>query len=445
MPDNAGCTVSTVQYLTTPPGRELLENVEHLSSAAPMNVACIARLRRRWPAQYIHAAAIVCECHRRAAADAGKFPPSPANPQRFWAVPEALQQATSRAVAAHKATRFAAAMPGQIILDACCGIGGDSLGLADAGPVVAVEADSLRAWLARRNALATPTRHAINVIQADIRDVPLQLSSIAGFHIDPARRSHGRRSFRYEDMFPGPSTIEMLIRNIPHGAIKLSPAVDFSHLPPGHLELIGENRVTVQAVLWTGKIAATLGPTARTATLLINNSPPWSITGQPETITRLCPPATWIYEVDGAVIRSGLGPELLLRISCAAVTIDGGYITSDELLIHPALAAFRVRHVMPYLERSLRRWLAENKIHAPATAACLEIKTRGGLGLDTDALQRRLKNFGPWTILIYRAANGIAAAITQRYVATTPSGSLQLPHSTLLAHPPGYEAPADSP
>ncbi len=427
LPDNAGCTLPAVQFLATPSGRDLLEAVEQSTDAAHMEVASIAHLRRRWPAQYIHAAVTICECHRRASAAAGKFPADHTNPGLFWAVPEALQQATSRAVAAHKATRFAAAMPGSLILDACCGIGGDALGLANAGRVLAVEVDPLRAWLAQRNTMAGNARYPITVLQADIRRAPFLLSSIGGFHIDPARRNRGRRYAMYEDMLPGPDTIEMLIREIPHGAIKLSPATDFSRLPPGHLELIGENRVTVQAVLWTGKIAATLDPTARSSTVLTNHRPPWSLTGKPETVTRLFLPAKWIYEVDGAVIRSGLCPELLRRISCAAVTIDGGYITSTDHLTHPALTAFRVCHVMPYSERNLRRWLAENKIHSAGTSGCLEIKTRGGLGLDTDALQRQLKDFGPWTILIYRAENGITAAITQRYLTTPESDSLTLP------------------
>ncbi|NNM87212.1 MAG: hypothetical protein HKL95_01700 [Phycisphaerae bacterium] len=426
MPDNTGCTLASVHFLTTPGGRELLESVERIADIAHMDVASIAHLRRRWSAQHIHAATTICECRRRASADTGKFFASHMSPHEFWAVPEALEQATSQAVAAHKATRFAAAMPGSLILDACCGIGGDAFGLAAAGPVLAVEVDPLRAWLAHHNTRAIKTRHPLTVIQADIRQAPFQISSIAGFHIDPARRSGGRRSPRYEDMFPEPAIIEALIRQIPCGAVKLSPATDFSKLPPGHLELISENRVTVQAVLWTGKIAATLDSTARSATIIRKHRPPWSITGKPESITRLFPPATWIYEVDGAVIRSSLCPELLRRVSCSALSNDGGYITSVNDLTHPALTAFRVSHVMDYSPRNLKHWLGENKIPTASAGGCIEIKTRGGLGIDTDALQRRLKDFGPWTILIYRGINGITAAITQRPSAQPASDSIHV-------------------
>ncbi len=431
LPDNAGCVLPAVQFLASSSGRDLLDAVEGFPDPTRIDVASIARLRHRWPAQYIHAAATICGCRRIALAEFGKFPAAHIQTREFWAVPEALQQATSLAVARHKASRFAAAMPGELILDACCSIGGDTLGLAHSGPVVAVEADPLRAWLAQCNTRAIKARYPITVIQADIRQAPVRLHSIAGFHIDPARRNRGRRSSRYEDMFPGPAIIEMLIREIPHGAIKLSPATDFSRLPPGHLELISEDRVTVQAVLWTGKIAAALTPTARSATVLASHHLPWSISGLPETITKLFPPANWIYEVDGAVIRSGLCPELLRRVGCGAVTLDGGYITSADHLTHPALTAFGVRHVMPYSERNLRRWLTENKIHPTSHSGCVEIKTRGGLGLDTDALQRRLKDFGPWTILIYRAGSGITAAITQRVSTPPASDALNLTQRTL--------------
>ena len=427
-PDNSGCTLASVQFLTTPGGRELLESVERFTDIARLDVASIAHLRRRWSAEHIHAATTICECRRRALADTGKFAATHISPREFWGVPEALEQATSQAVAAHKAKRFATVMPGALILDACCGLGGDAMGLADASRVLAVEADPLRAWLAQRNSLATKTGHPITVIQADIRQVPFRLSWVAAFHIDPARRTHGRRSCLYKDMFPGPSIIEMLIQKIPSGAVKLSPASDFSQLPPGHLELISENRVTVQAVLWTGKIAATLGPTARSATVITNHRPSWSITGQPEAITRIVAPAIWIYEVDGAVIRSKLCSELLRRLDCNAVTLDGGYITSANHLSHPALTAFSVCHVMPYSERHLARWLAENEANTTGTSGHVEIKTRGGMGLDTDALQRRLKDFGPWTILIYRAENGITAAITRRYSTTPVSDAPPTPH-----------------
>lgn len=421
IPDNAGCTWASVQFLTTPSGLELLEAVEHLTDPARIGVAALAHLRRRWPAQYIHAATTVCDCRRRALANGGKFSALCMASRNFWAVPEALQQATSPAVAAHKATRFVSVMPGSLILDACCGIGGDALGLAAVSPVLGLEADPLRAWCAQQHAAAVQTRYPITVIQADIRHPPLPLSSIAGFHIDPARRSGGRRSQHYADMFPGPDIIASLMREIPGGAVKLSPAVDFSHLPPGHLELISENRVTVQAVLWTGKIAAALGPGSRSATVLATGNPSFSITGKPEKITRLFSPAAWIFEVDGAVTRSGLCPELLRSVSANPVTIDGGYITSAEPIQHPALTPFRVCHLMHYSERNLKRWLTENKSHAPRASGCIEIKTRGGLDLDANALQRRLGDFGPWTILIYRADNAITAAITQRPSAVPPS------------------------
>ncbi len=59
-----------------------------------------------------------------------------------------LEQATDEVVAAYKAGRFP---PGRLMVDFCCGIGGDLLALASRGPVLGVDRDPVLALLAGAN------------------------------------------------------------------------------------------------------------------------------------------------------------------------------------------------------------------------------------------------------------------------------------------------------
>ena len=99
--------------LTTEPGQKLLAEVSRVPLPGP---ADIARWRKQASASAVAAALRLVACRARAKA---KF----SRADRMWLDPVGLQQATSEAVARHKATRFG----GQVVADLCAGIGGDAL------------------------------------------------------------------------------------------------------------------------------------------------------------------------------------------------------------------------------------------------------------------------------------------------------------------------------
>ncbi|NNM85087.1 MAG: hypothetical protein HKL96_04930 [Phycisphaerales bacterium] len=421
-PDNAGVTPALLRWLESPQGQACRAAVlVELHQSKSLQVRQIAALRRSWSQPQLHAAIALVQSQLTACQPRGKF--CELGRQDFWAVPEALQQATSYAVACHKARRFQTLGAATPIIDFCSGIGGDAIGLAASLPVLAVERDPVRARLLWHN--LQEAHFPAAAIQADVDTPFYNAAKAAAFHIDPSRRQGPKRLIRWADMTPGPATLLNLITTFDAGAIKLSPAVDFESLPPGHIELISDHGTTVQAVLWTGKLAEPSGPTLRTASVLSGDGPTWTITGRPRPCQALALPNRFVFEVDGAVTRAGLAAELIGQLAAnapgtaplTAITIDGGYLTAQAPLRHPALTAFETLDVLPFDQARLQARLGSGGTSSAGASAIVEVKTRGGLDLNTDDLQRRWQKIArcSCTVLIFRAASaGVMAAICNR-------------------------------
>jgi hypothetical protein len=248
----------------------------------------------------------------------------------------------------------------------------------------------------------------------------------AWVHIDPARRSAGRRSPQYEDLIPGPDFLEKLFARCHGGIIKLSPAVDFESLPQGHLELVSHRGSVVQALLWLGpfpEAAAT-----RTATLLVDSLPGWSFCAVPETVSPQPVPflhnpptdqTVFFYELDGTLTRAGLAAPFARENQLLPVTIDGGYLVGQPgapLLHHPALTAFQIFAVVPFSIDRVAHALVQLPSPAPGS---VEVKSRGHpAGVDTDRLQAAWSKLGvsAYTVLLFRHADDTLAVIASRQV-----------------------------
>jgi hypothetical protein len=318
-------------------------------------------------------------------------------------------------VARHKAGRFAEAGATEIA-DLCAGIGGDAMALAQVAPVTAVDMSAARVLCLRWNVEASAVRFPVTTVTGDVRAVLPSLPIGAAFHIDPARRSEGRRLARYEDLIPGPAVLAEVVGRFAGGAMKLSPAVEFETLPPGHLELISHHRTVVQAVLWTGTLAARFPPNTRTATLVRQGGAPVSFTAEPKPAVigaSEWEPAPYLYEVDGAFTRAGLAGPLAEALSLRPLTTDGGYLWGRDCCPHAALTGFAVVETVRYSEERVAAALRQ----AGGEPGAVEVKTRGGLpGIDTDRLQKLWTKKIPVrrTVLIYRRGEDILATIADR-------------------------------
>lgn len=414
IPDDLACTVAGLNYLQTVPGKALTAAVtRRLAQEKTIAVADVALWRREHPECAVPCAIAISQCRLKGA---DKFP---GKSNELWAVPEALQQATSARVAAYKAQRIAELAQPKIVLDLCCGIGGDMLALSRIAPVLAMDISMVRVWMAHHNALVFPEKYRVMAVQGDLQNFPVHLTSGIFVHMDPARRSDGKRNYDFSATHPAPSVLLRILEKAYAGVIKLSPAVNFSTLPTGHLELISENGTVVQALLWTGSVGTKLGENKRTATV-IDRRTTWSIC---ESSTDCAPPELhayqpekWLYEIDGAVTRSGLAVALAKAITLRWLSPDGGYMTGPQYLHHPALAAFEVHDHFAYTESELFKKLKHACTKYPPAVGTIEVKTRGGLGLNTDQLQKQLSKIChcDLTVLIYRCAHGKACIIARR-------------------------------
>ncbi|GIW72318.1 MAG: hypothetical protein KatS3mg102_1860 [Planctomycetota bacterium] len=246
------------------------------------------------------------------------------------------------------------------------------MALAAVLPTYAFDRLPLRAWMAARNA-------GCPAAAADVTTLRLRGEV---FHLDPARRAEGRRLHRYAQLRPGPAFIERLLAANPTGAIKLGPGVELAELPLAgerELEVIGEGRGLVQAVLWAGRLARQ--PGARTATRLPAGR---SFSARPAPVP-LAPLGRYLHAVDPAIERAGLLGALAAELGLGALHPRVALLSAERIHASPWLVPFEVLEAMPWGER--RVGLALRALGAGRGR--LEVKTRG-FAEHASALARRL-------------------------------------------------------
>ena len=309
---------------------------------------------------------------------------------------ELLQQCSSLRLANYVGRQMAAmAAPAAEVLDLCCGLGGDAIGLAAAGLEVSgydisPEAVVCSAHNARAAGVAGRTKFAT----ADVTQ--LDIPSDAIVHIDPSRRSKGRRVVGLSELSPAEDFLRSLTQNTAGGAMKLSAAMDFSELadwPDIRLEYVSEDGVCKQLVVWwspDGADAPARGATAvwgemgapQSESILADASPaplaevgPWLIEPGPEVIAA--------HAVDALAARNNLWrayPGMLWLFGAGPV--DSHLARSYEIL-----------QTVPGREREIR--IALKKLGA----GLVEVKSRG-VSINTDALQRRLRGKGDRRLVV---------------------------------------------
>lgn len=371
----------------------------------PPSPALLTRLRKQWPHDVVHAAIELTRACQRATV---KFP----HRADLIADIAGLEQATSDHVAEHKAKRFAKAMPSRIV-DFCCGIGGDAMRLQIICPVIAIDRDPLRAWMAAQNARCETI--ATDVESLDLHEFLETTGTL--FHIDPSRRDEGagsKRAWKLNEYRPGPAFLRRLLAIFPDGAIKLGPGVDLDTLidiAPTHtteVEIINENGTLVQAVLWCGKLAER--PGERTATRL-DATGATRYSGVPSPIPQSASAAFTGYLLvpDPAIERAGLVGTLAAKLGIQSPFPPLGLLCADAPVDSPWFATFEVFGEMPWRIPAIRTWLKAND------GGIVEVKTRGG-AVETDKAQRELRGSGNTTYTVFglRMGRSRRAIITRR-------------------------------
>ncbi|MBC7819957.1 MAG: class I SAM-dependent methyltransferase, partial [Planctomycetaceae bacterium] len=202
------------------------------------------RLRNEFPDEVVRAALILRDLRQKATASK-KF----ARADQMWFTPTGLEQATAELVARHKAKRFEGP-----VWDYCCGIGGDSLALAERGEVYSVDLDPAMCLRTEWNAAAYGVGERVHTVVADVSQ-PGRREGL--LHIDPDQRPGGQqRMRRVEDCSPNLDVLRGLMSVFRGGAIKLSPASNFGgKFSNVEIELVSLHGECKEATIWFGDLA----------------------------------------------------------------------------------------------------------------------------------------------------------------------------------------------
>jgi SAM-dependent methyltransferase len=308
---------------------------------------------------------------------------------------DGLEQATAEPVAAHRARRFATA-GATTVADLGCGIGGDALALAATGAhVVAVDREWLHATMTGANAAVYGVAHRLLPVQADLLELaPLPADA---FFFDPARRAGGgprdapaRRLRSVDEYRPPLSLIDAWRPLVPHGAVKVSPGIDYAELPPdAEVEFVSFEGEVREGVLWFGGLR---GAAQRRATILPAGETLSDADGPGEA--PVGPPRAYLYEPDGAIIRAHLVTQLAGRLGAALLDPTIAYLTADLAQVTPFARCFQIEEAFPFQLKHLRQELRRRGVGR------VTIKKRGS-PLDPDDLRQALKLRGDAHMILF--------------------------------------------
>ncbi len=369
--------------LVTPLGRQALGAARELLDAD--RLAAITALRERYEPTLAADALSQAALRRRAE---GKFG------EQAWLMfftPAGLEQATRPIVAARRAARLG---PAARVADLGCGIGSD-LRHFPAG-ATGVELDAETAACAALNAPSA------RVVTGDARD--FDLSTVDTVFCDPARRSGSRRLWRPADYSPPWDWVVSLPERISRTVLKLAPGIDQSLLPQGcELELVSVDGDVVEAAAWCGPLARV----PRRATV-IRKGVAHELTGTGQELAPVGKAKAYVYDPDGAVVRSHLVAEFASTVDGVLADPEIAYVYNSTYVENVFSRAFEIDEIMPFSLKRLRAALRARGVGR------LEILKRGS-AVDVEALRRDLRLSGPAaaSLILTRMAGAPMAIIAR--------------------------------
>ena len=310
------------------------------------------------------------------------------------------------------------------VLDMTCGLGFDSLAMAQAGlQVTCIERDASVAALASFN-LRNSSAH---VIHADATDYLVE-SNIDVVFVDPARRDpyaarkadgSSYRIFNPDEWSPSWSFIQALSERVPVVA-KVAPGISDEALGDWDCQWISADGDLVEA------LASSSGTGQRSATLLSSTAAESHLIPGGDT-TKHSALGQWLIIPDAALIRAS-------ALNYLAATINGGLVnehiawltSSDETAVQslvgldPAPATIlRIEAVLPLSEKVLAKEIARHE------SSGLTIMTRG-VTLNVDALRKKVfkkKTSGASELVlaIYRDDPNNVALVCRRVTVQQPA------------------------
>jgi hypothetical protein len=387
-----------MQFLTGDVGRKWLA-----ADLPDDEMRAIAHLRRWLPPDRASAVVIARRLRRRARR-VGRSARFPDWLTEGMLADEALsQQASSFRPAVFKARRLARIAAGRGVVDVCCGMGIDAIAMGLAGlDVEAIDRDPVAVLAARHNAALTDMPGRVEVGQAQAAEIDPTGRIV---HIDPQRRTGRRPAAGPEEYSPPLGQVLALAGRSDGGVVKFAPS-DRDRIAgdwPGGAawQYVSEGGTCKQLLGWWGPAARNL-PTCSAVVL-------WGDLQAPdaETLDAQADPAAVggpgpvLVEPDAAVRAAGAGDALAARFDLWRAGPGLELFFARRAPATRLARSFAVLGEAPGRPRDLARALAE------LDAGLVEVKPVG-LRLDTDRLQKQLRQAGGSTITIFWAAMGPA-------------------------------------
>ena len=362
-------TLADLEFLLSAEGQRHLANLASTPVTEQSHLGLATRLRKTLGSSETHALLETALLRERAGS---KF----SRADQMYFDRAGLEMSSAEIISIWRSNRYAQYTR---IADLCCGIGGDALGLAAQGTVVAVDRDPVRLAMARANLAAYGRDNQLEVVEADLEDMdPFSAEAI---FFDPARRTdNGKRIYSIYGYRPPLSILDRWRGTTSNWGIKISPGFDYAELPDeAHVEFISVGYELREAVLWYGD----LKPAAqRTATLLPSGDVLDSNSAdcQPE----ISDPKLWLYEPDPAILRARLVTNLAAHLNASQIDSSISYLTSNDMVQTPFARWFEVEDWFPFQLKRLRSYLRERNVGR------IEIKKRGS-AVEVDSLRRQLR------------------------------------------------------
>lgn len=336
------------------------------------------------------------------------------------------EQATGWPIAAHVARRFVRAAGDSrgeaVVIDGCCGVGGQAVEFVRAGlNVLAVDNDAARAEMARWN-----VGGQAEFVVGDVGGVDVRGRLV---HVDPGRRVErgdraGRRVFDLDGMTPGWEVVDAMLRTSVKGerggggGVKLGPGVDVGEVAGrssvvGEMEYISLGGVLRQAMWWAGALRD--GNERRATGVGMDGRLLYSLAGAcSDGVLDECEVGRYVWTVDPAVERAGLLMQLARSVRAGHVYPGLGLLTSDVLIggdvEHAgALQWFGVLEVQPWRRERVR------EVVRALGGGVVEVKTRGK-ACDPDVEQRELRGSGERRLVVFvlRFGRAVRAIVAER-------------------------------
>lgn len=379
--------LSTLDFLLSQPGQNLLARLREEQATEENSLALLTRLRKEYSRDQAAAALDLTYLRLRATSKFSKA-------HQMYFTKEALEQASGEVISMYRARRFA---PHSSIGDLGCGIGGDTIHLAQYARVVAVERDLLRLRMAQLNAKVYGMSDHIDFLNADFTEI--SWPSTQTLFLDPSRRTMGERVYSIYHYEPPLTILHTLLLHTSDVAAKISPGVRYAELDTlsldAELEFISENGTCKEGVLWLGELKTEC---SRRATILPHGA---SITDRMQTgRVAIEPPRTYLYNPDSAVVRAHLVEHLASLQGLSKIDDHIAYLTCNRLIETPFARALQVEESHPFnLKRLNERLRALGVGH-------VTIMKRGS-PIQPESLRRRLKLEGSiGKILVFTRVKG---------------------------------------